>query len=110
VRGPEPNDPIGLLVDVGFIEMFEHGNRVLTAIELLRVVGLGAPDDYQPLTPRDDFDDAYARTHQMQVMIVAFVEGPQVLRETLGREPTTAELLQYVYDELESKSLPFDPH
>jgi hypothetical protein len=64
VRGPEAEDPMGLFADVGFIEMFEHGNRVMTAIELLRVVGLGAPDDYQPLTPRDDFDDAYARTNQ----------------------------------------------
>lgn len=45
----------------------------------------------------------------MQVMVVAFLEGPRVLQETLGREPTTVELLQYLHDELESKSLPFGP-
>ncbi|MFB1298726.1 hypothetical protein ACAG24_024770 [Mycobacterium sp. pW049] len=106
-RGPEAEDPTGLLADVGFVEMFEHGNRIMTAIELLRVVALGAPDDYQPLTPRDDFDDAYARTNQMQIMMVAFTSGPDALRETLGREPTTVELLQYVRDEIEAKSLPF---
>jgi len=109
-KGPEPaEEPLPFYADLGFIEMFEHGGRILTAIELLRVVALGVPKDYQPLTPRDDFNDAYARTNQMQVMMIAFITGPQVLRATLGREPTTAELLQYLHDEVEAKSLPFGP-
>jgi hypothetical protein len=109
-RGPEPaEEPLPFLADLGFIEMFEHGDRILTAIELLRVVALEDPKDYQPLTPRDDFNDAYARTNQMQVMMIALITGPQVLHATLGREPTTAELLQYLHDEVEAKSLPFGP-
>ncbi|WP_238964029.1 hypothetical protein KN248_019670 [Mycobacterium paraintracellulare] len=109
-RGPEPvEDPLGLWADVGFIEMFEHGDRILTAIELLRVVALGAPDDYKPLTARDDFDNAHARTYQMQVMLTALISGPAALAATLGREPTTVELLEYVRDELALKSRPFGP-
>lgn len=109
-RGPDPlEDPVPFYSDFGFIEMFEHGHRILMAIELLRVVAMGAPDDYEPLTPRDDFDDAHARTHQMQVMMVGFIQGPAVLRERLGREPTAADLLRYVKDEVATKSRPFGP-
>ncbi|MEU2032722.1 hypothetical protein [Nocardia amamiensis] len=109
-RGPDPlDDPVPFYGDLGFIEMFEHGHRILTAIELLRVVAMGLPDDYEPLTPRDTFDDAYARTHQMQVMMVEFIEGPALLREQLGREPTSADLLRYVHDEVATKSRPFGP-
>ena len=52
---------------------------------------------------------AHARTHQMQVMIVALTSGPAALASTLGREPTTAELLRYVGDEVAAKSRPFGP-
>lgn len=115
LRGPDlRDDPLPFYGDFGFIEMFEHGNRILRAIELLRVVAMGMnldelPDDYNPLTPRNEFDDAHARTHQMQVMMVGFIQGPTVLRDRLGREPTTADLLRYVQDEVVTKSRPFGP-
>ena len=111
--GPEPADePVPFYADFGFMEMFEHGNRVWRAIELLRVVALGTlgedewtppPGDYQPLTPRDDFDDAYAHTSQMQVISLALFEGPAILHDRLGREPKTSEVLGYVADELKLK-------
>jgi hypothetical protein len=72
--------------------------------EATRIIGLGFPDDYTPLTPRDDFDAAYERTQEMQVITVGLVQGPQVLHEELGREPTASEVLEYVADEVESKS------
>ncbi|CPS14562.1 Uncharacterised protein [Mycobacteroides abscessus subsp. abscessus] len=109
-RGPDPLDePFPLYGDFGFMEMFEHGDRILLAIELLRIIALGVPDGYEPIGPRDKFNDAHARTHQNQVMMFGFVEGPSVLRERLGREPTAAELLGYVKDEITSKSRPFGP-
>lgn len=109
-RGPDPDeDPIPFYNDLGFIEMFEHGHRVLVAIELLRFITLGSPADFAPLMERDTFDDAYARTHQMQVMMTAMVMGPQVLRERFGREPTLAEQLTYVKHEVTQKSRPFGP-
>jgi hypothetical protein len=109
-RGPDPGeDPIPFYDDLGFIEMFEHGHRVLVAIELLRCITLGSPADFAPLMDRDAFDDAYARTHQMQIIMTAMVMGPQVLRERLGREPTLAEQLTYVKDEVAQKSRSFGP-
>ncbi|MGW4848301.1 hypothetical protein [Nocardia brasiliensis] len=114
-RGPDPvDDPVPFYGDFGFIEMFEHGVRALRAIEVLRVLAMDMnpdklSDDYEPLTPRDEFDDAHARTHQMQVMMVGFIQGPAVLRERLGREPTADDLLRYVQDEVAIKSRPFGP-
>lgn len=109
-RGPDPeDDPVPFYGDFGFIEMFEHGYRVLMAIELLRVVASGLPDQSGPLGPLDDFYDAHARTHQMQVIMVGFVLGPPVLRQRLGRDPTAVELLGYVKDEVAAKSPPFGP-
>ena len=109
-RGPDPEeDPVPFYGDFGFIEMFEHGYRVLTAIELLRVVASGIPDQCEPLAPLDAFHDAHARTHQMQVMMVGFIEGPTVLRERMGREPSAADLLRYLRDEVVAKSRPFGP-
>jgi hypothetical protein len=64
----------------------------------------GCLDDYGPLTPRNDFNNAYDLTREMQAMLVAFHEGPRVLEETLGRAPTTVEMLRYARDELASKS------
>jgi hypothetical protein len=58
--------------------------RILAAIELLRVVAVGLPDDYEPLTPRYEFDDAHARTHQMQVMMVGFIQGPALATGATG--------------------------
>ncbi len=103
-RGPEAPDLPSLLADLGFIEMFEHGHRILFAIEATRVIGLGLPDDYTPLTPMDDFDAAYERTREMQVIVIAFLQAPQVLHDELGRQPTASEVLEYVADEVESKS------
>jgi hypothetical protein len=109
-RGPELlQAELPFQEDFGFVEMFEHGSRVLMAIELLRMVALGVPDEYEPLTARDDFDDAHARTHQIQVMLIALLEGPAVLRERLGRAPTRADLLKHLAEEVAAKSWPFGP-
>lgn len=110
-RGPDPDDDrIPFYNDLGFIEMFEHGHRALVAIELLRFSASDqSPHDFAPLMDRDAFDDAYARTHQMQIMMTAMVMGPQILRERLGREPTLAEQLTYIKDEVAQKSRPFGP-
>lgn len=110
MRGPDPaEDPVPCYGDFGFIEMFEHGARILMAIELLRAVAMGVPDDFAPLAPRDEFNDGHARTHQMQVMMVGFVQGPAALRESLRREPTATDLLRYVQGEVKAKSRPFGP-
>jgi hypothetical protein len=107
-RGPEPpiDDAFPFVSDLGFIEMFQHGNRILTAIELLRVVSLrrDGQTDYVPLTARDEFDDAYGRTREMQVIVMALVQGPSILTAELGRQPTDAELLRYLAREIETKS------
>jgi hypothetical protein len=99
-RGPEPDGMFPWFTDLGFIEMFEHGNRILLAIEMLRVIGLGVPDDYTPLTPRDAFDAAYERTREMQVVLIALIEGPKLLLKRLNRKPTASEIWTYVRDEL----------
>ena len=102
-RGIETQrDPF--LADIGFIEMFEHASRFLRAAEILRYDRLGEPDDFELLMPMDDFDDARARTGEMQVMIVAMLEGPRLLTQQLGRPPTTSEVLRYVRDEVATKS------
>ncbi|MFD9663489.1 hypothetical protein ACFWAY_17975 [Rhodococcus sp. NPDC059968] len=103
-RGPEaPNYP-SLFADLGFVEIFEHGNRILSAIEMTRILGLGVPDDYKPLMPMDDFGAAYERTQEMQVIMVAMVEGPQLLKKKLNRVPTASEVLEYVAGDIQSKS------
>ncbi len=110
VRGPDPlNDLLPFYGDIGFMEMFEHGRRVLRAIELLRGVAMESLDDYVPLAHRDEFDSAHSRTYEMQVMMIGFMEAPAVLRGRLGRESTTAERLQYVLEELETKCWPSGP-
>jgi hypothetical protein len=94
-----------MFADLGFIEMLEHGHRIMRAIDATRGIALEVPpEDYEPLTPRDDFDAAYERTREMQVVLIAFMEGPRVLRDSLGHEPTSAGLLDYVADEVEAKS------
>jgi hypothetical protein len=110
LRGPDPvEDPVPFFQDLGFIEMFEHGNRILMAVELLRVVAMGPSADYEPLTPRGRFDDAHARTHQMQLMMMGFIQGPAILRERLGHEPSSLDLLQYIRDEIAFKGREFGP-
>jgi hypothetical protein len=103
-RGLVPRD--GLFDDIPFIEMFEHGNRVMTAIELLRVGRLieeGRESGYEPLTDRNEFDDARDRTTQMQVIVIAFVEAPKQLAVELGRTPKRSEVLQRVADRLRAQ-------
>lgn len=36
----------------------------------------------------------------MQTIYLAMLTGPQKLREQLGREPSTAEVLRYVRDQI----------
>lgn len=107
-RGREPPADAALpfLSDLGFIEMFEHGNRILIAIERLRVESLrrAGQTDHAPLTARDDFDDAYGRTREMLVIIMAFIQGPRILTADLGRPPTSAELLRHLAREIKAKS------
>ncbi len=90
--------------DIGFIEMFEHAWRFLQAAEMLRHIRLGRTDKFEPLAWMDTFHDARDRTREMQVIIIAMIEGPQRLAERLGREPNPAEVLQYVADEVRAKS------
>jgi hypothetical protein len=63
-----------------------------------------APNDYIALAPRDDFDAAYERTREMQVLLLAFFEGSPALRQRLGREPTKQEVLRYVTEAVLAKS------
>ena len=41
----------------------------------------------------------------MQVMIIAMIEGPAVLRKKLGREPTISEVLKHMAEAVSTKSL-----
>lgn len=91
----------GLFDDLPFVEMFEHGNRAMAAIEMFRIVRQNINrDDYTPLSARDEFDEAYQRTSQMQVIILAFFTAPAELETELGRAPTTSEVLRRVADVL----------
>jgi hypothetical protein len=88
--------------DSGFWEMFEHGRRAAFALEACGLAfagdGWNGREGEGPGLSR--VADAHARTQEMQTMYVAMVTGPGVLREQLGREPTTHELLKYVRDQL----------
>lgn len=110
-RGLE-SDPEAIWSDAGFIEMFEHASRFMLAAEAMRYVALGqgAPADMPPLTDLTAFADAHARTTEMLVLIIALFEGPRVLREHLKRDPTSAELLQHVRNEVAKKSPRADQH
>jgi hypothetical protein len=103
-RGIEPH-PDSLFADVGFIEIFEHAGRFIEAAEILRHVRLGrSPNDFEALAPLDEFRDAQDRTREMLVMSMAMHQGPRVLAERLGREPTPAEVLRFVAEETKAKS------
>ena len=100
-RGLAPRD--GLFDDIPFIEMFEHGNRIMTAIELLRVGRLFHEEresEYEPPTDRADFDEAHERTRQMQVIVIAFMEASGQLATQLDRAPKRSEVIQHVADRL----------
>jgi hypothetical protein len=94
------SDPFEL--DAGFWEVFEHARRVLLALE---ACGLAIADEaWTEQSKRDGvlldrIADAHSRTQEMQAMYIAMITGPDRLRERLGREPTTHELLVYVRDE-----------
>lgn len=90
--------------DAGFIEMFEHAWRFIRAAERLRHLRDGEPDDFPPLAPLDRFFDAKDRTGEMLVIGIAMLEGPRKLAKSLGRPPTTAEVLEHVASEVETKS------
>jgi hypothetical protein len=90
------------VADAGFWEIFEHGARVLQAIESLRLREGAGPDE--PLSPLDQFSDARARTAEMQTLYLAMLTGPARLRKQLGREPTTAEVLRHLRDRVAGKA------
>jgi hypothetical protein len=107
--GPAPGYD-GLLDDIPFVEMFEHGHRIMWAIEIFRVVAQElSEDEYQPLSARADFDEAYGRTRQMQSIIVAFVGVPAQLQRELGRPPTTSDVLFRVADLVRASSEGAEP-
>ncbi len=97
-----------LVPDGGFWELFEHARRLLFAIDSLR--DRVATTDWGKIARGDDLiavHDAWARTQQMQEMWLAMLAAPIELREELGREPTTAEILTRVAARLELQE--FDP-
>lgn len=104
-RGIEAYPEESMLSDSGFIEIFEHGYWLLRAVEMLRIARGLEPTRSEPLVPLDDFYDARARTGEMQVMIIAMIEGPAVLRKKLGREPTISEVLKHMAEAVSTKSL-----
>jgi hypothetical protein len=96
-RAPDPWE-----IDAGFWEMFEHARRIILALE---ACGLALGGDEWTGAGGSAFDlsriaDAHRRTQEMQTMYVAMLEGPAIRRKQLGREPTTADLLRYVRDQL----------
>jgi hypothetical protein len=104
-RGLEPYSATSsIFSDLGFIEMFEHGSRVVRAIEMLRLMRLERPWPEEPLAPHDAFDAAYERTREMQVIVIAFLQAPSLLAARLGRDPKPSEILHYVADEVREKS------
>ncbi len=96
-RGVQPNDPSDLLSDVGFWEIFEHGERVLLAVQALWT---HYDPNASPPFHGAAFSEARERTNEMQTMVLGFLEAPKVLRERLGREPSTNEVLRFVRDRL----------
>ncbi len=108
VRGIEP-EPGSLLADAGFIEIFEHGWRLIRALELLRMAHVGETE-MEPLRPLAKFFDTHQRTGEMLVIMIAMFEAPAVLRKKLGRDPTPSDVLKHVRDALltESTSRPDD--
>lgn len=88
----------GIFDDVPFMEMFEHGRRIMYAIELARVVALRLyeSDGYEPLSARDKFDDAHRRTQEMQFVVTTIIGAPSAVANELGRPGTKDEVKQYV--------------
>jgi hypothetical protein len=85
-------------LDAGFWEIFEHGRRLLVAVEAIRVSAAG-DHEVEPLGPLDHFRDAHQRVMDMQEMFLGLLEAPNLEAE-LGREPTAEELLRHVRDRL----------
>jgi hypothetical protein len=107
-KGVRTEDFGGFERDSGFWEIFEHAQRLLVAIDRLR--GRFPDNDWSGVADADDLilvGDAWARTRQMQEMYVGFLEAPEKLRNSLGREPTAAEILRFVRDRLAKQE--FDP-
>lgn len=103
-RGIEADPEGSMLSDAGFIEMFRHGWQLLRALEMLLIARNLQPARSEPLVPLDDFLDARDRTGEMQVIIIAMIEGPAVLHKKLGREPTVSEVLKYMAEAVKTKS------
>ena len=95
-----------LEMDVGFWEIFEHAKRVLLALEACGLTLAGPEWTEHATHPRPSLTrvaDAHSRTQEMQSMYLAMLTGADLLKEQLGREPTTSELLRYVRDQLGSE-------
>jgi hypothetical protein len=91
----------GFELDAGFWEMLEHGRRLLTAIEAVRV---SATEDAEldGLAPLDQFWDAHKRVMEMQDMVFELMMLPGVKAE-LGRTPTADELRAHVRGKLDAR-------
>jgi hypothetical protein len=87
-------------VDAAFWDIFEHGARLVTAIEVLRAVrwrdGLHVPE----LHDLKRFNRARDRVHETQETYFAVIEGTSKLTEELGRPPTAEERWSVVNDKL----------
>lgn len=90
-------------VDAGFWELFEHGARLIAAIEFLRAVRWKGGPVVPELLSLDRLDDARSRTQQMQDVYLALLEAPKQLSEELGREPTEDEIGRHVSQRLNPK-------
>jgi hypothetical protein len=88
----------GFELDAGFWEMLEHGRRLLTAIEAVRVRAT-EDADAEPLGPLDAFWDAHQRVMEMQEMVIGLMMLPSLQAE-LGRPPSSDELLEHVRKKL----------
>lgn len=96
-------DPDSMFADAGFMEIFEHGRRLLIALVELLDANEVAASEYD-VPPQEPFHDARARTGEMQVMMIGFLEAPRKLQTELGRPPTEGEVLEHVRDLVATQS------
>jgi len=87
--------------DACFWDIFEHARRIFEAIEILRDMRAASDWGDVPHTKHlEKVRDAWVRTRQLQALYVGLIRVPDKLRDELGREPTTVEVLQRVKDQL----------
>ncbi len=91
--------------DACFWDIFEHGRRILEAIEIIRDMRAGS--DWGDVPHTKDLENvrvAWQRTRRMQAMYIALIRAPSELRKELGRQPTIDEVVQKVRDQFAERS------